>query len=180
RTQRTPMLGIANPPAERKWLLPFSEWEVEQILHLVEGMCGDSAVRHLVGASATVEKVIQALPAHPIVHLSCHGQWDFNEPLQSALMLAGGDLTLARLLEQTLLEKAHLVVLSACESSTGFQPGSADDEYLGLPAGFIFAGAKAVVGSLWSVLDPPTALLMVKMYERLLAGMGVAAALREA
>jgi CHAT domain-containing protein len=46
--------------------------------------------------------------------------------------------------------RARLVVLSACESATGDDPGGSGEEYLGLPAGFIVAGAQAVVGSLGS------------------------------
>jgi len=42
------------------------------------------------------------------------------------------------------------------------------------------AGAKSVVGSLWPVFDPPTALLMKKFYKNLFQGAGVAAALRQA
>ncbi len=37
-----------------------------------------------------------------------------------------------------------------------------------------------MVGSLWSVLDPPTALLMVRLHQGLLASKGVAAALQQA
>jgi len=78
------------------------------------------------------------------------------------------------------LARGRLVVLSACESGAGFGPDSVGEEYLGLPAGFILAGAKSVVGSLWAVPDWPTALLMVAFYRRLLAGLSLPQALREA
>jgi CHAT domain-containing protein len=42
------------------------------------------------------------------------------------------------------------------------------------------AGARTVVGSLWSVLDPPTGLLMKRFYQHLLKGMEVTDALRRA
>jgi CHAT domain-containing protein len=54
------------------------------------------------------------------------------------------------------------------------------EEYLGLPAGFILAGAKSVVGSLWAVQDWPTALLMVRFYDNLLGGLALPQALRQA
>lgn len=180
REQWKPVLGIANPEVKGQTSLPFSELEVGRIEALVAKRQGKRAFYLLTGANATVEKILEVLPYHPVVHFSCHGQWDFEEPLRSALMLAGGNLTLAHLLWQVRLHEAHLVVLSTCESGTGHRPESAGEEYLGLPAGFILAGAKSVVGSLWAAFDPATALLMVKMYENLLEGMGVAAALRQA
>ncbi|MGK7925534.1 MAG: CHAT domain-containing protein, partial [Spirulina sp.] len=39
------------------------------------------------------------------------------------------------------------------------------DEYIGLPSGFLFAGASSVVSSLWNVNDLATALLMIKFYQ---------------
>ncbi len=179
RRDWTPVLGIGNPESTQP--LPFSEWEVEHIESLVEARTGKGAFNRLVGPRPTVENVAELLPAYSVAHLACHGEWNFQEPLQSALMLAGDSgLTLGRLLTQTRLEKARLVVLSACESGTGYRPGSTAEEYLGLPAGFIIAGAKSVIGSLWSVSDPPTALLMVRLYQNLLEGIGTAEALRQA
>ena len=79
--------------------------------------------------------------------------------------MADGDLTLAYLLGQMRLEVARLVILSACETGIGFDPNRQGEEYLGLPAGFIVAGAMSVIGSLWSVPDLATALLMVRLIE---------------
>ncbi len=117
-----------------------------------------------------------------MAHFACHGEWRPDEPMESALLLAGVDrLTLGQLLEpQVRLQRVRLVVLSSCESSLGYRPESSGEEFLGLPAGFVVAGAKAVVGSLWSALDPPTARLMVRLHQGLLASKGVAAALQQA
>lgn len=180
RRQWMPMLAIADPPQKEMLRLPFGEWEVEQIAALVEMKCGTGTMSSLVGTNATLETTVELLPKHAVVHFACHAKSDLEQPLQSSLMLTGGNLTLARLLGQMQRDTASLVVLSACESGIGYVPDSSCEEYLGLPAGFIVAGAKTVVGSLWAVFDPPTALLMVKMYEHLLVGMGVSAALREA
>ena len=57
------------------------------------------------------------------------------------------------------LQNCHLVTLSACESGfTDFRALS--DEYMGLPSGFLIAGAPTVVCSLWIVNDFSTALLI--------------------
>ncbi|MEO1429508.1 MAG: CHAT domain-containing protein [Cyanobacteria bacterium J06633_8] len=41
------------------------------------------------------------------------------------------------------------------------------DEYIGLPSGFIRAGAASIVSSLWAVDDFSTAILMIKFYENI-------------
>ena len=41
----------------------------------------------------------------------------------------------------------------------------APDEFIGLPATFLQAGAAGVIGSLWPVDDTSTALVMMKFYE---------------
>jgi len=55
-------------------------------------------------------------------------------------------------------------VLSACETGL-VDPGDLADEYVGLPAGFVQAGAPSVVSSLWAVDDISTALLMSRFYQ---------------
>ena len=57
--------------------------------------------------------------------------------------------------------------LSACESGlVGY--GGKSDEFVGLPGGFIRAGARRVVASLWVVDDEATATLMDHFYRYLL------------
>lgn len=61
------------------------------------------------------------------------------------------------------LSSTELVVLSACETGiVGF--GGRSDEFVGLPGGFLRAGAKKIVASLWAVDDFSTALFMDEFY----------------
>jgi CHAT domain-containing protein len=53
---------------------------------------------------------------------------------------------------------ADLVVLSSCESALGKDLES--EGIIGLPRGFLYAGAKSVIASLWRVVDAATAKLM--------------------
>jgi CHAT domain-containing protein len=76
------------------------------------------------------------------------------------------------------LDRAELVVLSACQTQLGQL--SAGDELVGLTRAFMFAGAPTVVASLWNVDDAATALLMERFYSHLKAGLGKSAALRQA
>ncbi|MBO3457243.1 CHAT domain-containing protein [Aetokthonos hydrillicola Thurmond2011] len=137
-------------------------------------------------------------------HFSCHGYFNFNQPLLSALLLAdcniptpdipdptyhlilknGGAIDLKKCL--TLadifsldLRQCRLVSISACETGlTDFN--SLGDEYIGLPSGFLVAGTPSTVSSLWTVNDLSTALLMGKFYENLQERVSVAVALNQA
>jgi CHAT domain-containing protein len=86
-------------------------------------------------------------------------------PLESALYLSGNDtLTLRQLLDGGLdLSALKIVVLSACQTGlTDFR--TVPDEAIGFPAGFLEAGVPNAVGTLWSVEEISTALLLAKFY----------------
>lgn len=63
---------------------------------------------------------------------------------------------------------AELVVLSACE--TGLGENVKGEGFVGLTRGFMYAGARRVVVSLWSVNDAATSELMAKFYQKMLQG----------
>ncbi|MCA2553583.1 MAG: CHAT domain-containing protein, partial [Microcystis sp. M04BS1] len=97
-------------------------------------------------------------------HFSCHGGFNPNNPLESALLLANKEpLTLGEIFELR-LHKCRLITLSACETGL-IDLNSISDEYIGLPSGFLFAGSPSVVSSLWTVNDLSTSFLMIKLYE---------------
>ncbi|MEG4285257.1 CHAT domain-containing protein [Microcoleus sp. A006_D1] len=85
-------------------------------------------------------------------------------------------LTLADIL---LLQFKHcrLVVLSACE--TALIDTNNRSDYIGLPTGFLHAGAMGTLASLWAVNDLSTALMMVKFYELLKPGVSIGKALHD-
>jgi CHAT domain-containing protein/tetratricopeptide (TPR) repeat protein len=63
------------------------------------------------------------------------------------------------------LERAELVVLSACETGLGSVAGG--EGMLGLQRSFQLAGAKATVASLWKIPDRATMQFMQRLYENL-------------
>jgi CHAT domain-containing protein len=74
---------------------------------------------------------------------------------------------------------AELTVLSACQTALGKE--TKGEGFVGLTHGFMSAGSKTVVASLWKVDDRATAILMADFYESMLQqGMSPAAALRSA
>ena len=85
-------------------------------------------------------------------------------------------LTLAEIF-QLKLKQCRLVVLSACE--TALIDTQSRSDYIGLPTGFIHAGAMGTLASLWAVNDLSTALIMVKFYEALKPGVMIGQALHD-
>lgn len=87
-----------------------------------------------------------------------------------------GILTAAEVAEIP-LEKAELVVLSACQSGLG---DSTNEGVMGLQYGLKQAGVKSILMTLDSVDDSVTRLLMAEFYRNLLSGKTKQDALREA
>lgn len=119
-----------------------------------------------------------ALHARPgmILHIAAHGEHRLDQPDLSYIQLADGQLYTDDLLQEDL--SYELVTLSACE--TGRANVAAGDELVGLGRGFLYAGAGALIVSLWRVDDESSVALMERVYRALLAGASKAAALREA
>jgi CHAT domain-containing protein len=122
----------------------------------------------LPGAEATREAVITALSGASVLHAACHAVSDPADPMDSALILAGGvRLSVRDLTEQRVLSThtgLKLAVLSACE--TAVVGATAPDEVIGLPAGLLEAGTAGVIATMTPVPDSSTALLMAYFYGR--------------
>jgi len=99
------------------------------------------------------------------LHIASHGTFHADSPLSSALLLAkdntnDGTLTVGELYSMRL--NADLVTLSACE--TGLGKIANGDDVVGLTRGFLYAGSRSIVASLWKVDDEATAYLMTRFY----------------
>ena len=118
---------------------------------------------------------LQAAPTQ-ILHIAAHGEHRLDQPDLSYIQLADGQLYADDLLQQDL--SYELVTLSACE--TGRANVAAGDELIGLGRRVLYAGAGALVVSLWRVADDSTVALMEQLYRALRDGASKAAALRQA
>lgn len=165
------VLAVADPGGD----LPHARVEGHLIADIFDA--GDI----LVGGAATRGAVTAAAGRHPYVHVASHGAHSWDDALASTLTLAGGEpLTLGEINAEWRLDAARLVVLSACETGLT-ELGRVIDEYVGLPAGLLRAGAATVITTLWTVDDATTALLMASLYRRhLRCGQDSASALRDA
>jgi CHAT domain-containing protein len=137
--------------------LPFAEIEGETIAQLFSIKDTD---RLLGSEQVTVDKYKDLLGRVNSVASCHHAQSRLDNPLESALILANGRrITLGDLLSPA-WRFADLsdVFLSCCETGMTV-PKSSTDELLTLGTGFLCAGARSVISSLWSVKDLSTAFL---------------------
>ncbi len=168
--RRSPALVVADPTGD----LEYAKLEVSAVARML------GAAQPLDGPEATVAEVLRQARDASIVHLACHGVFDWDDPLDSAVALARGELlTWRRVVTEAHLRGAPLVTLSACETGVA-DTKEMPDEVIGLGAGFLLAGASGVVSSLWAVDDAATALLMEHFYGRVVKGESPAGALRAA
>jgi CHAT domain-containing protein len=140
--------------------LPGTTYEVEQISHIFD----NKLVRFEQESSETFIKNNAA--DFNFIHLATHGIMDYRQPMYSYLLFNptaedDGLLTVHEVFGLYL--NASLVTLSACQ--TGLGDISKGDEIIGLSRAFIYAGSPAVIVSLWSVADQPTAILMTEFYK---------------
>jgi CHAT domain-containing protein len=137
-------------------------------------------VQRLFGGSLCLEeradRTALRMPPSQILHIAAHGEHRLDQPDLSYLQLADGQLYADDMLQQDL--SYELVTLSACE--TGRANVAASDELIGLGRGFLYAGAGALLVSLWRVADVSTFQFMEGMYTALASGASKAAALRQA
>jgi hypothetical protein len=118
---------------------------------------------YIEGEATSRSSLLAALPDFPVLHFSCHGRVDANDPLRSGLILYNGEkITLGDLLNIR-LNRTDLVILSACES--GISGLILPDELISLPTGLLQAGTAGIIASLWAVDDTATVFLMVRFYE---------------
>ena len=121
-----------------------------------------------------------------VVHLATHALLDEKNPEDSGLVLSmvnragqpqDGFLGLEDIYNLNL--PVDLVVLSACK--TGLGKEIKGEGLIGLTRGFMHAGTRRVLATLWSVDDAATAQLMKRFYKAMLTdGLEPAAALRRA
>lgn len=163
RPFRGNIVALGNPNLMNpKYRLAYAEQEVRALSGLYTN------ARVLTGNAAS-EKAVQALaPDAGVLHFACHGEIDFDEPIHSNLRLSPDDENDGFLHAYEIFNlgvKASLVTLSACESGLG--KNRRENEVLGLPRAWLFAGAPSVVASLWKVDDRATARLMIEFYRNL-------------
>ena len=159
------------------------------------GLNPDGTLRRLITSRAEASEISRTVPAreslkaldfnasratalsgelskYQYVHFATHGLLSLEHPELSGIALSmvdekgqkqDGYLRLYEIYNLNL--PAELVVLSACETGVGKQIRG--EGLIALTRGFMYAGAKRVVASLWKVDDSATAELMAQFYKEM-------------
>lgn len=163
--------------------LPFTRSEADRILAVARA---GSNLKALDFRANRAMATSGELSKYRYVHFATHGYLDTTRAGLSAIVLSlfdeqgkpqDGFLRTHDVYNLNL--PAELVVLSACE--TGLGKDVRGEGLEGLTRGFMYAGARRVVVSLWNVNDKATAALMQRLYTGMLrSNKTPAAALRAA
>jgi CHAT domain-containing protein len=190
---RRPDPGAPNPPSDASLLSRSPTFDLQRLRYSgreardIAALVPESARLVLQGFEATRDGVLRAdLTQYRYLHFATHGLVDSRYPALSALALSQFDehgRSLAGLLRlndiYNLRLNADLVVLSACDTALGREIRG--EGLVGFTQGFLYAGAQALVLSLWRVSDAATAALMTRFYEHMIEeGATAANALRAA
>lgn len=141
--------------------LPNAEFECEKIAEFYN----IPENQRLKGSSkATVSNYRQLAKQVQVLHSSHHASSRLDSPLESRLILADGNITLGQIMSPGFrLPNLSDVFLSCCETNLGV--AGITDDILSLSTGFLCAGARSVVSTLWSVDDLATALFSIFYYQ---------------
>jgi CHAT domain-containing protein/Flp pilus assembly protein TadD len=117
-----------------------------------------------------------------VLHIAAHARVDSSRPLFSRIELApgqgeDGDLEVHEVFGLD-LAGVNLVVLSGCETALGDL--TEGDDLMGWSRAFLYAGAPAVLATLWPVDDAASAALMTSFYRHLRQGKPASTALQAA
>jgi len=157
------LLVLGNPDLNNPDMdLPGAEQEARSI---ARGW-SDSKVILRKNASESLFKKVSGQFRY--IHLASHGEFNPDIPKNSRMLLSAdvgndGNLTISEIYDLKL--NADMVTLSACQ--TGLGDVKNGDDVVGLNRGFLYAGAKSIVASLWSVPDESTRVLMTDFYSKL-------------
>lgn len=169
------------PPLPR---LPYTRQEADSILALAPATGRKAALGFEANRAAAMS---EDLIDYRLIHFATHSFLDSTHPELSGIALSMLDRQGKR---QNGFLRAHeifnlrlgaeLVVLSACRTGLGKEVKG--EGLYGMTRGFMYAGSKRVMVSLWDVQDQATARLMSDFYRGLLGPKRphAAAALREA
>ncbi len=163
--------------------LRFTREEVDSIVSMTSRGQGRIVTGFDASRATALGDLLQQFQA---VHFSTHARIDRENPEMSGIVLSminregnpeNGFLQLHDIYNLNL--SAELVVISACDSGLGEDVKG--EGLVGLTRGFMYAGSRSVVASLWQVDDAATAELMTHFYrEMLVKGAMPTAALRAA
>jgi CHAT domain-containing protein len=156
--------------------LPYAILEAEDAV----GQCGGVAY---IGAEASEEAFKREAVNYKIIHLAMHTLVDDSRPAFSRMLFRGGgdgsnDGMLNTYEVYTLPLQAMMVVLSSCNTGSGMLVTG--EGILSLARGFLYAGSRSAVMSMWAVDDISASEVIHSFYKNIRSGQSKSSALRNA
>jgi CHAT domain-containing protein len=158
------LVGVADENA------PMVGDEISRLRRLFPG------AQVLVDDKATRQAFVEHSKSASFLHIATHAVFRQDNPMFSSFKLTDGWLTAFDLFSMAC--RTNLVTLSGCQSGMSEVAGA--DDLLGLMRGFLYAGARSLLLSLWNVNDASTTALMEHFYRGWGAGTSKSTALRQA
>ncbi|KAJ6629757.1 CHAT domain-containing protein [Mycena sp. CBHHK59/15] len=140
------VIGVTHTGSGSENYLKGVEEEVKQIRSIIQG----PNLKCLQGEQATPDVVKLQLRSCSWIHFACHGTQDLVEPTKSRLLLYESHLELETIL-QMLFSDTEFIFLAASQTAMG--DAELVNESFHISGGFIAAGFKSAVGTLWSMND---------------------------
>ena len=156
--------------------LPYARQEAAYVTELTGGkFYGNSRARESVYKNESGK--------YDIIHLAMHTLLNDKDPMRSTLIFShaddapeDGNLKTYEIYGIPL--KAKMVVLSSCNTGTGFL--SSGEGILSLARGFIYSGSQSVVMSMWEIEDKSGTEIVKMFYKNLKNGSTKSNALKKA
>lgn len=151
------------------------KYNQEEAIH-IKTLLGGELFSH---QDANKNVFIEECHQYGIIHIASHGKTNDDKPYQSFIAFGNQEnekLYLSQLSALSL--NTEMIVLSACEMGIGKL--SQGEGLQSMSAGFVSAGTKSILASLWSVNDASTATIMQDFYALLAAGKKKNAAISQA
>jgi tetratricopeptide (TPR) repeat protein len=148
--------------------LPGAQYEVAAI----DSICEHLRMKHnLFSKSNASEDTVKSLDFTPFkyAHFSTHGFYDNKHPEYSGILLYCDSTTRGELLASEIYSMdipVDLLTTSACQTGLGTFHGG--EGIIGLTRAFIYAGAKNITSTLWSIADLGTAFFFINYYNEIL------------
>jgi CHAT domain-containing protein len=154
--------------------LPFALLEAEDAV----SQCGGRA---FLGEDASEETFKSESPGYDIIHLAMHTLVDDSRPAFSKMLFAEGiegsnDGMLNTYEVYSLSLNAMMVVLSSCNTGSGLLVSG--EGILSLARGFLYAGSRSAVMSMWEVEDVASSEVIHSFYKNMRSGQTKSSALR--
>ncbi len=156
--------------------LPFARQEAEYVSSVTDGTLYENSE-----AKANVFK--RESGKYDIIHLAMHTILNDQDPMYSTLIFSSdADSSDDRYLKTyeiySIPLRAKMVVLSSCNSGTGYMYSG--EGILSLARGFMYSGSESVVMAMWEIEDRSGTEIVKSFYDNLRRGMSKSSALRKA